>query len=96
MGESVFSTTWVYTGDDSTAVAKDTQQLGTVTFRSVKGIPFKLKCIALSTRMLTAKVSSDIAGLSWARQTSAVVLVQGTWVDAGDFWWPQGGESCIS
>lgn len=39
MGESVFSTTWVYTGDDSTAVAKDTQQLGTVTFRSVKGIP---------------------------------------------------------
>lgn len=39
MGESVFSTTWVKTGDGSSAVAKDTQQLGINTFRSVKGIP---------------------------------------------------------
>lgn len=39
MGESVFSTTWVYTGDGSSAVAKDTQQLGINTFRCVKGLP---------------------------------------------------------
>lgn len=39
MGESVFSMTWVYIGDGSVAVAKDTQQLGMDTFRSVKGLP---------------------------------------------------------
>jgi hypothetical protein len=39
MGESVFSTTLVYIGVGSFAVAKDTQQLGMDTFRSVKGLP---------------------------------------------------------
>lgn len=70
---------------------------GSVCFwMSEQRIPFKLKCIALSTRILTAKVPSNSVGPSWAGQTSGVVLLQGTWVQAGDFWWPCGGESWIS
>lgn len=49
--------------------------------------------MALSTRILTAKVPSCSGEPSWAGHTSAAVLLQSTWVEARDFWRTQGGES---
>lgn len=64
---------------------------------SEDNIPFRLKCMALSTKTLAAKVPSSSAGPSWAGPTPAVLLLlQGTCVEAGDFGRPRGGESWVS